>query len=52
MWTHRKQLTANVKLAAVGWPPSATNILNRILDINDYIKTIYLKNNKCFATTY
>ena len=28
----------NVKLAAGGWPQSATNILNRILDMNNYIK--------------
>ena len=31
-------LGTNVKLAAGGWPPSATNILNRTLDINNYMK--------------
>ena len=43
--------TANVKLAALGWPPSATNILNRILDLNNHIKTKF-KQNKFSATAY
>ena len=34
----RIDIVTNAKLAAGGWPLSATNILNRVLDMNNYIK--------------
>ena len=44
-------ITTNVKLAVGARPPSATNILNIILDVNDYIKTKF-KQYKCSTAIY